>query len=61
MNCVFCGKGLRDGYTLHRISPKGAGTGKTALWACDKHVKNTDVRIDPGVAKVLRAINPRSP
>ena len=48
-NCLFCNKGPRDGVSLFRVNPKGV---VPAVWACAKHMKNTDSVIDPEVKKL---------
>ena len=55
MYCMFCGKGPKQGVTLYRLNR----TGETGIWACSKHIKNTDVRVDPNVKAICDAINPK--
>ena len=43
--CMFCRKGPMDGVTVHRINE----TGVDGIWACNTHIKQTDVVGDPEV------------
>ena len=48
MRCIFCNKGPMDGVTIHRINAKG----QPGVWACNKHIKQTDVVV-PADVKAL--------
>jgi hypothetical protein len=54
MNCLFCGKGPREGVTIFRVN----ATGQDGVWACETHIKNTDATIHPSVKAIADAINP---
>lgn len=54
MNCMFCGRGMAQGVTLHRLNK----VGEIGVWACEEHIKRTDVVVDPTVLAISRAINP---
>lgn len=53
MRCIFCHKGPMDGVTIHRINEKGV----EGIWACNKHIKQTDVTVDPIVKKLTDIID----
>jgi hypothetical protein len=50
--CLFCGKGLREGVSLFRINVKG----QPGVWACKKHIKQTDAEIDPVVLEIVSTV-----
>ena len=52
MECIFCKQGVRQGVTLYRINE----TGVDGIWACEKHLKQTDVIIDPEMLKLTKLI-----
>jgi len=56
MNCLFCGKGPTQGINLFRVNAKG----QLGVWACDKHIKQTDAMVDPEVKEIAEIINPRT-
>ena len=51
--CFFCPAHIRDGATMHRISPDGH---KPPIWACGECATAAGHKADPAVAEVLRAI-----
>jgi hypothetical protein len=57
MVCVICKKGpLEGGVSVFRINEKG----KLGLWACRKHIGQTDApQIDPVVDEIVSAIESR--
>lgn len=56
MNCLFCRKGPAQGVNLYRVNAKG----QPGVWACAKHIKQTDASVDPEVKAVVDAMTPRS-
>jgi len=38
IECCICRKGPTHGVTVHRINPKGV----KGIWACEKHIRQTD-------------------
>jgi len=52
MICVFCHKGLKDGYTLHRINEKGV----PGIWACWEHRSLSDKHFDPDLDMIVKVI-----
>lgn len=55
MRCLFCNKGPMDGVTIHRINEKGVD----GVWACERHIKNTDVVVPPDVQEITDVISGR--
>lgn len=56
VKCMFCPDGPATGATLHRINAKG----EPGMWACERHLRRTDVIVDPEVREivdVLTAVN----
>lgn len=52
MHCVICKKGAPH-VSLYRINAKG----QPGLWACAKHVKQTDAPpVDPTVASIVKTL-----
>lgn len=51
MHCLFCGKGPAEGVTVFRVNAKG----QPGVWACEKHIKQTDAVIDPAVKQIADA------
>lgn len=55
MQCVICKKGAPD-VSLFRINEKGV----PGLWACAKHLKQTDAPpLDPEFAELVRILEGR--
>lgn len=52
MKCLFCGATPATGATLYRVNT----TGRPGVWACEKHVKQTDAEINLAVEEIVRAI-----
>lgn len=55
MRCLFCNKGPAQGVSLRRVNAKG----QPGVWACDRHIGQTDAKRDPLVEEVIAAL--RSP
>jgi len=58
MHCVICKKGptTTPSVTLFRINAKG----QPGLWACGKHLKQTDAPpLDPDLAELTRILERR--
>ena len=53
MRCLFCNKGPMDGVTIYRINEKGV----EGIWACHKHIKQTDVAVDPAIKELTDIID----
>lgn len=53
--CCVCHKGPQQGITVHRINAKG----QPGIWAFEKHIKQTDGRIDPEVKKITDILEGR--
>ena len=49
MICVFCHKGLKDGYTLHRINEKGV----PGIWDYWEHRSLSDKHFDPDLLELF--------
>ena len=57
LECIFCGKSSRIHHAnLHRINPKG----EEGVWACDEHIKKTDVVVSEEVKYIINALNPKA-
>jgi hypothetical protein len=54
MRCEICGRGPKDGVTLHRQNAKGVD----GIWRCDDH--NT-MPVDPWVARLRTILGPGVP
>jgi hypothetical protein len=53
MKCVICKRGPLQGVTVFRINAKG----QPGLWACKKHIGQTDAPpIDPVVDEIVSII-----
>jgi len=52
MTCLFCGKGMREGVTLHRVNP----TGEKGVWVCEKDLPKTDVKVAEDVRDIIDAL-----
>ena len=55
MHCVICKRGptTKPSATLFRINAKGV----PGLWACSKHLKQTDApTLDPGLVELTRIL-----
>lgn len=55
MRCLFCQKGLAQGVNLFRVNAKG----QPGVWACAKHINQTDAQVDPDVSSIAAALNPK--
>lgn len=51
--CMFCGRGMVQGANLFRLNP----TGQKGIWACEKHINQTDVKVDPVVQEIVDALS----
>lgn len=57
MRCVICKKSIADVPVLHRINAKGV----PGLWACDKHLAQTDgPPVDPVVKEITDILRSKS-
>lgn len=52
MRCLFCQKGLAEGVSLRRINAKG----QPGVWACAKHIGQTDAKPDPELDRIVDII-----
>lgn len=52
LECLYCQKGVREGITLYRINELGVD----GVWACERHLKQTDVAIDEDVFALTKII-----
>lgn len=56
MKCVICKKGRAEHVSLFRINARGV----PGLWACAKHIKQTDAPpVDPEVAELVKILERR--
>lgn len=53
MKCLFCHKGPAQGVSVYRVNAKG----QTGVWACQKHMKQTDATIPPEIQAISDALN----
>ncbi len=56
IECCVCKKGPRDNVALFRINAKGV----EGIFACIKHVSQTDASIDPEVRDLVKIIGGKS-
>lgn len=54
MKCLFCQKGPAQGVSLFRVNAKG----QPGVWACERHIGQTDAAVDPEVRGIADALNP---
>ncbi len=52
MKCMFCQKGMAQGVSLFRVNAKG----QPGIWACAKHIKQTDAKPDAELAALVRTL-----
>lgn len=52
MRCLFCQKGPAQGVSVYRVNAKG----QPGVWACERHMKNTDAKIDPEIKALSEAL-----
>jgi hypothetical protein len=52
MTCCICQKHLDDVGVLYRINAKGV----PGIWACAKHIKQTDAHLDPDLQEISEVI-----
>lgn len=57
MKCLFCQKGIAEGVTLYRVNAKG----QPGVWACAKHIGQTDAKVDPEVREISEILAGRPP
>jgi hypothetical protein len=57
MRCLFCQKGPAQGVSLFRVNAKG----QPGIWACGKHVRQTDAAVDPDVKTIADALSRKDP
>lgn len=56
--CIICRKGVANGLILHRVNAKG----QPGIWACRKHVGQTDAPpVDPEMNHLLDVIRGAKP
>ena len=55
MTCLFCHKGPMHGVTVYRVNAKG----QPGVWACAKHIKQTDAIIPEDVKTIASIIDRR--
>ena len=54
--CCICNKGPQQGVTVFRVNAKGV----PGIWACDKHLKQTDApKVDAEVREITRILENR--
>jgi hypothetical protein len=53
MKCLFCQKGPAQGVSLFRVNAKG----QPGMWACEKHVGQTDAAVSPEVRDLHAALS----
>ncbi len=53
MECLFCRRGVKQGVSLFRVNAKG----RPGIWACSRHVGQTDASISPDVKAVVSALS----
>jgi hypothetical protein len=51
MRCLFCGKSPAEGVAVFRVNAKG----QPGVWACEKHIKQTDATVDSAVKQITDA------
>ena len=52
MKCLFCNATPAKGATLYRVNAKG----QPGVWACGKHIKQTDASISEEVKQIVDAL-----
>ena len=53
IECCICKRGPQQGIAVFRINAKGV----TGIWACEKHLKQTDAPpVDPLVTEICKAV-----
>lgn len=58
VRCCICGDGPMTGPTfcsVHRINAKGV----KGIWACEKHIKQTDGKTDPELMELVHILEHR--
>jgi hypothetical protein len=56
-HCLFCRRGLKDGVSLFRVNAKG----QPGVWACERHIGQTDAKVDPITREITDIIQGRKP
>jgi hypothetical protein len=57
VNCLFCQKGPAQGVSLFRVNAKG----QPGVWACERHIGQTDAAVDAEVRDIAAALSNPSP
>lgn len=57
MECLFCKKGPAQGVIVFRINAKD----QPGVWACQKHVGQTDASVDPNVRQITDSLSRKRP
>lgn len=57
MECLFCREGPAQRVSLFRIN----GKGQKGVWACSKHIKQTDASVSSDVRAITDALSPDAP
>jgi hypothetical protein len=57
LGCIICGRTMAEGATLYRVNAKG----QPGIWACAKHINDTDSKPDAETVQVVTALGGKAP